>query len=159
MSRCKGRLCGPPLYVHTYISTHIITHQTSAELHNSQTNGKEIRTQIEENLRLNIPLKTTKDIEEAIAEYTNVIQKAAWSATPDNKPQTKYPEYPLEVKDQIKEKRKLRIRWQKSRHPEHKGGYNEAARKLKDQIKRIEEEIFQTNFQSLTATAVTNYSL
>jgi hypothetical protein len=53
-----------------------------------------------------------KDIKEAIAKFTNVIQKAAWSATPDHKPQTKYPEYPWEVKDQIKEKRKLRRRWQ-----------------------------------------------
>jgi hypothetical protein len=32
-------------------------------------------------------------------------QEAAWSATPDDKSQTKYPEYPWEVKDQIKEKR------------------------------------------------------
>jgi CMP-N-acetylneuraminic acid synthetase len=44
-----------------------------------------------ENLRLNIPLKTAKDIEEAIAEFTNVMQKAAWSATPDDRPQAKYP--------------------------------------------------------------------
>jgi hypothetical protein len=43
---------------------------------------------MEENLWFNIPFKTAKDIEDAIAEFTNVIQKAAWSATPDNKPQT-----------------------------------------------------------------------
>jgi hypothetical protein len=59
---------------------------------------------MEENLRLNIPLKTTKDLEEAITEFSNVIQKTAWSATPDDKSQAKYPEYPWEVKDQIKEK-------------------------------------------------------
>jgi hypothetical protein len=55
-----------------------------------------------------ISLKTEKEIEEAIAEFTNVTQKAAGSATPDDKPQTKYPVYPWEVKDQIKQKRKLR---------------------------------------------------
>jgi hypothetical protein len=63
-----------------------------------------LRTQIEENLRRNIPLKTTKDIEEPTAEFTNIIQKVAWSATPGDKPQTKYPEYSKEVNDQIKEK-------------------------------------------------------
>lgn len=30
------------------------------------------------------------------------MQKAAWSATPGDKPRGKYPEYPWEVKDQIK---------------------------------------------------------
>jgi hypothetical protein len=74
------------------------------KLHNSQTNWETFRTQIKENLWLNIPLKTAKDIEEAIAVFTNIIQKAAWSTTPDDKPQAKYPEYPWEVKDQIKEK-------------------------------------------------------
>jgi hypothetical protein len=46
-----------------------------------------------------------------------------------------------------------------NRHPEDKRKYNEAARKLKDQIKRIKEETFQTYLQSLTATADTNHSL
>jgi hypothetical protein len=46
-----------------------------------------------------------------------------------------------------------------SRHPEHKSRYNEAARKLKDQIKRVKEETFQTHLQNLTATVDTDYSL
>jgi hypothetical protein len=36
--------------------------------------------------------------------------------------------------------------------------YNEATRKLKDQIKRVKEETFQTHLQGLTATADTDYS-
>jgi hypothetical protein len=63
------------------------------------------------------PLKTATDIKEVIAEFTNVIQKAAYSAIPDDKPQTKYSEYPWEVKDQIKEKRKLRRKLQMSNIP------------------------------------------
>jgi hypothetical protein len=46
-----------------------------------------------------------------------------------------------------------------SRHPEDKRRYNEAARKLKDKIKRIKEETFQTRLHSSTATADTDYSL
>jgi hypothetical protein len=69
-------------------STHIITHQKPPKLHNSQTNWEALRTDIEENLRSNIPLKTGKDIEEDNTEFTNVIQKAAWSAIPDDKPRT-----------------------------------------------------------------------
>jgi hypothetical protein len=74
-----------------------ITRQTPPKLHNSQRNWEAFRNEIEENLRLNIPLKTAKDIEEAIAEFTKGIQKAAWTETPDDKPQTKYPEYPWKV--------------------------------------------------------------
>jgi hypothetical protein len=43
-----------------------------------------------------------------------------------------------------------------SRHPEDKRRYNEVARKLKDRIKRIKEETFQTYLQGLTATADTD---
>jgi hypothetical protein len=100
-----------------------------------------------------------KDIIEAIGEFTKVIQKAAWSATPDDNPQTKYPEYPWEIKNQIKEKLKLRRRWQMSRDPKDKRRYNEAARKLKDPIKKIKEETFLTYLQGLTATVDTDYSL
>jgi hypothetical protein len=46
-----------------------------------------------------------------------------------------------------------------SRHPEGKRRYNEAARKSKDQIKRVTEQTFQTHLQSLTAAADTDYSL
>jgi hypothetical protein len=46
-----------------------------------------------------------------------------------------------------------------SRHPENKRRYNEATRKLKDQIHKIKEETFQAHLQSLTATADTDYSL
>jgi hypothetical protein len=44
-------------------------------------------------------LTTAKDLEEAIAEFTSVIQKGDWNARPDEKPQAKYPKYPWEVSD------------------------------------------------------------
>jgi hypothetical protein len=46
-----------------------------------------------------------------------------------------------------------------SRHPEDKRRYTEATRKLKDRIKWIKEEAFQTHLQILTATADTDSSL
>jgi hypothetical protein len=113
---------------HTNNRHHQYRYYNSPKLHNNETNWEAFRTQIEEKLRLNIPLKPAKDIEETIAKFTNLIEKAAWNATPDDKSQTKYPEYPWKVKDQIKEKRKLRRRWQMSRHPEDILRYKEAAK-------------------------------
>jgi hypothetical protein len=126
---------------------------------NNLSNCMLLKKNLRRKFRLNIPLKTAKDIKEAIAQFTNAIQKAAWRATPDDKPQAKYPEYPCEVKNQIKKKRKFRRRWQMSRHPEDKRKCNEATRQLKDQIKRVKEETFQTHLQSLRATVDTDYSL
>jgi hypothetical protein len=45
------------------------------------------------------------------------------------------------------------------RHPEDKPTCSEVTRKLKDQIKRIKEETFQTYLQSSTATDDAYYSL
>jgi hypothetical protein len=45
------------------------------------------------------------------------------------------------------------------RHPEDKRRYNEATRNVKDHMKRMKEETFQTYLQSLTATADTDLSL
>jgi predicted glycoside hydrolase/deacetylase ChbG (UPF0249 family) len=66
---------------------------------------------------------------------------------------------PMGSQGQIKQKRKLKRRWQMSLHPEDKHRYNEVARKLKDQIERMKEETFQTHLQSLTATVDTDYSI
>jgi hypothetical protein len=34
-----------------------------------------------------------EEVEEAITQFNKLIQKAAWRATPDDKPETKYQEY------------------------------------------------------------------
>jgi hypothetical protein len=118
-------------------SKQVTTCQQPPKLHNSKTNWEAFRTEIEGNLGLNIQFKTAEEIEEAITQFSKVIQKAAWGATPDNKLQAKYLEYPWKFKDHIKEKRKLRRRWQMSRHPEDKRRYNEAARKMKHHIRSM----------------------
>jgi thiamine kinase-like enzyme len=96
--------------------------------------GKHSELKSKKTYRLNILLRTAEEIEEAITQFNKVIQNAAWGLTQDDKPQPKYPEYPREIKDQIKKKRKLR-RWQMSRSSEEKRRYNEATSKLKDYIK------------------------
>jgi hypothetical protein len=46
------------------------------------------------------------------------------------------------------QKRKLRRKWQMSRHPEEKRRYKEATRKLKDQIKRIKKKHFRQTLKA-----------
>jgi hypothetical protein len=56
---------------------------------------------------------------------------------------------------QTKTRRKMAY----DRHPEDKRRYNEATRKLKNQIRRVKEETFRTHLHSLTSTADTGYAL
>jgi hypothetical protein len=74
------------------ISTQIIICQQPPKLHNSQINWEAFRNKIKGNLPLNIALKTAKEIKEANTQFNEVIQKAVWRATPDDKHQAKYPE-------------------------------------------------------------------
>jgi hypothetical protein len=90
--------------LHT-VNTHIITHRNCTT---AQQSGKQSE------LKSSKIYDSTSDSEQRMTSKMllqnslMLIQKAAWSATPDDKHQTKYLEYPQEVKDQNKEERKLR---------------------------------------------------
>jgi hypothetical protein len=70
-----------------------LVRQLPPESRNNKTNRRTFRNEIEENLLLNIPLKTAEGIEQATAAFNNVVQTAVWSATPD-RPQAECQEYP-----------------------------------------------------------------
>jgi hypothetical protein len=55
-----------------------------------------------------------------VENFNKTIQMAAWKSTLEEKMETKYPDFPDEIKDKIAQKRRLRRRWQFSRHPEDK---------------------------------------
>jgi LPS sulfotransferase NodH len=83
------------------VGTYIVARQLPLKLRNSKTNRRTFRNKIEENLVLDIPLKTDEGVEQAIAEFNNVVQTAVWSARPDS-PQAECQEYPSEAKGRIK---------------------------------------------------------
>lgn len=67
------------------ISIHNINRQKITKDAQEPKNFEAFRTQIDENLLINAPLKIAKNLEGAIAEFTNIIQKASWGATPEDK--------------------------------------------------------------------------
>jgi hypothetical protein len=113
---------------------------------------------LNDNLQLNFPLKTAEDIEKAVQKLDKTIQNAAWKSTPEEKPKTKCPEYPGEIKGKITEKRRLRRVWQHSRQPEDKRRFHMAVRQLKDMIQKIKNDTFEEYQKCLTATDDTDYS-
>ena len=97
------------------LHTNIETSQPHSLLHNKNTNWTLFKTMLCENLNVNLPLKNSEDIEEAIKYLNSSIQNAAWGST---KHQT-LKNVPLnaEIEALIKEKRKVRKSWQNTRDP------------------------------------------
>lgn len=52
-----------------------------------------------------MPLKNAEQIEAAVEHFNNMIQSAAWNATPITKKKNQNKEYPLYIKNKLKEKR------------------------------------------------------
>ena len=95
------------------LNSPLSTTTMSAKLHNQSTNWVQFRCLVELNLPIQIPLKSSSDIEEEI--LNKVIQNAVWSSTQIFEP--KYPTFHTDenIKAQIKVKRRLRKRWQETR--------------------------------------------
>ena len=97
-------------------------------LYNKNTNWEVFREQLQTQIKLKIPLKTTADPEDAVHNLTTVIQQAAWQATPPTRKQLPKRECPEIVKQKLGEKRAARKKWQNARAPQDKQIYNRIAK-------------------------------
>lgn len=129
------------------------------KLTSNKTNWFAFREKIDDLITLNIPLKTRKDLEEAVEHFSKSIQSAAWSSTPDSQEILQYEKCTVDVKNMVNIKRKLRKKWQISRQPSDKKLFNQAASKLKNYLQRINDESVQYNLSKLSATQSTDYDL
>jgi hypothetical protein len=57
----------------------------------------------------------TEELKDAVEQFTNDIQTAAWEATSKQKDTEKEEDYTLSIKQKIAEKRRIRKAWQNSR--------------------------------------------
>jgi hypothetical protein len=77
-------------------STQILRKQKPPALHNKRTNWELFREIIDRRLQLNTLLKT--ELNDAVEQFTNDIQTAAWEATPEQEDTEKEEDYPLSIK-------------------------------------------------------------
>lgn len=109
-----------------------------------------------------MPLKSPEFIEKEVELFITDLQRAAWNNTPainSTKNSISGIIYPLEVRQMVNEKRKIRKRWQQSRAPQHKTELNRLSNKLKERIKEIKNATISSYLQKLTADKSTDYSL
>lgn len=141
------------------VSTTLICYEEPETLFNKFTDWEGFREYIEDTLQLHVSLKTKEEIENATIYITRLIQNACWMNTPTKKKRNTTVNIPLEIKEKVLEKRKLRRDWHRTRHKSDKAALNKAIKELKEMLDNNNNATLQGKLQNLTATASSEYSL
>jgi hypothetical protein len=143
------------------VSSTVILKEHPPILCNKFTNWDLFRKLFDQNVKLNISLKSPDEIDQAVELFNLSIQNAAWKATPNMqaKSGTQNINYPMYIKRKIADKRRLRRVWQNTRNPLDKTNLNRAAQQLKRALHKLKNEWFCEFSSSLAPTEASNYSL
>ena len=99
---------------------------------------------------MNVPIRMKEQLEQESEKFMIDIQQAAWNNTPQIKRKTIGNNYPKEICDLVKEKRKARKEWQRSRTAENKNKLNNLTQQLKREIQEIKNESISSYLSELT---------
>lgn len=116
------------------------------KLFQSNTDKCKFHNLVDQNIDLKVSLKTTQEIDDAINQFTNVIQTAAWDATPT---QMHFINNNIKIPEHIRiltaNKRRARAQYQRSRLPSHKRYFNNMANSLKKTLAEHNDQL-QVNY-------------
>lgn len=128
------------------ISATPLTRSKASKLFFALTNHLKFQNLINEQVNLQVKLKTYHDIDEVINNLTTLIQSAAWAATKLVKtPNTNLNSHlvPENIRSLIVKKRRTRAWYQSSRLPSHKAAYNKLANSLKKFLTKHKTNAFE----------------
>lgn len=100
-------------------------------------------------INLKLKLQSPDDLDSTMDKLINLLQEAALQSTPPQVPQDNVNDLPLEIKQLLKEKRKARAIWHRSRNPADKTKFNHLTNKLKTKLKQMREESFKEYLNKL----------
>lgn len=141
------------------LSDRIIQRESNPTLVNKLTDWGSFKIEVNENIQLNVSLRTIDDLEKETEELVEIIQQVAWNNTPQLKRKTVGNNYPWEIKEIIIQKRKARRKWQQTRSPEDKTRLNNLTQQLRREIRIIKNESINAFLSELSADIETDYSL
>ncbi|KAL4096494.1 hypothetical protein QTP88_021439 [Uroleucon formosanum] len=113
------------------VSASPLTRQEPPKLFNSSTDKYKFYNFVDQQIKLNVKLKTPDDIDLAVNNLTQLIQSSAWSSSIKCHPSTHLPQIPEYTRSIIVEKCRARALYQRTRLPSHKQKYNKLANHLK----------------------------
>lgn len=133
------------------LSTNVILKKPPPRLCTKDTDWKQFQDHINGNIRLDMRLKDNQDIEEAIQYLTELVQDAAWKATPERHKEVKENHnIPLHIRELVYEKRRVRRRWHLTRNPIDKNHLNRLTHNLSSAIQAAKNETFKTYITNLS---------
>ena len=133
------------------LSTHLIWKTPPPKLFTNETDWKVFQQYISRNIDLTLRLQTTTELEDAVDYIINLIQEAAWRATPPGHqiPPDKH-NVPLHIRHLITEKRRARSRWQRTRNLRDKTVLNRLTHELTNALKEVRNETFRYYVSTLS---------
>lgn len=141
------------------LSEKVIKKQRNPSLHNKTTNWEGFKRQLTDTIDLNIDLTTPNQLDEAVADFTRLIQTTVWDNTKTITNKTNGYNYPLEIRNLVALKRKTRRKWIQSRDPNLKSELNRRAQQIKRLVKELKESSTTDFLRNLSGEKSTNYSL
>jgi hypothetical protein len=120
------------------VSTEILLTEPVPRLYNKQTNWGKYQEIINQNIRL----KEHDEIEAAVHDFTALLQKAAWKATPPHCPKATDTNLPLRIKELVQDKRRARRVWHCTRDPTDKRYLNRITHRLHATIQDFKNATF-----------------
>lgn len=145
-----------PIYL-TYFGYPFV-HQNDTCLINKRTDWNYFKSSMTESIK-HKPIDSIEDIENEVLLFTQTLQNAAWHSTPELKISSEVRTYPNYIISLIKDKRKLRKKWQQTRSPQDRRNFNNATKNLSRKIKAFNDKNLQTQLSNLTYDSKSNYSL
>uniref|UniRef100_A0A2S2Q5M2 RNA-directed DNA polymerase from mobile element jockey n=1 Tax=Sipha flava TaxID=143950 RepID=A0A2S2Q5M2_9HEMI len=122
----------------------------SPKLFKPSTDKNKFHDLVNQQIKLNVKLKSTNDIDHAVNNFTKLIQSAAWSSTPETLTSFHNPLLPEYIRCIIVEKRRARAIFQRTRLPSHKHKYNKLTNYLKKVLAKHKSETFNNFLSNLS---------
>lgn len=142
------------------LGTSVIRRTKKLNLTNKHTNWAIFREKLDSRIKLNVKLKTIEDLELEAQRFIKQIHIAASQATPvaQERPEQEV-NYPSEIRDMIRKRRKARRVWQRTRNPADKRNFNRISNQTNHRIRDFKQTCFENYLGGLGPEADRDYSL
>ncbi len=141
------------------LGDNIRLNHSPARLTNKRTDWEQYRTIITMTISPAPRMQSNTEIEEALLHFTSQLTKAARLATPQLQQRSSTTQYPANIRRLVKERRRLRHRWQTTRDPAIRRKFLETSKDLRIKLAEHRDAGFQSFLLSLDATKDSNFSL
>ncbi|CAA9999210.1 unnamed protein product [Nesidiocoris tenuis] len=141
------------------LSEKIIQKPHNPALVNKKTNWDQFKVDINQFINLGTTIATPAILDSELEKLVYDIQSTALENTPEVRKKLIGLNYPREIIEIIKEKRKARKKWQNTRNPTFRSEWYRISNELKSIMNEIQEETQEEFIMSLTSHQNTDYSL